>query len=237
MPQYLPIVIIDPSMLFREGLRRILGESGFHAVWCSDLPPSGMVPGLTDEAAPLLLVGGEVAEASLHVTELKDRYPHARAVVLADTLTPSQFVTALRCGADTVVLRDASCEALVAVLRLAAEGAAVFPAGMVIPLVSRPETHDDRALALPQSAQADAGGQPDLRAVPANLSSRERDVLAQLLRGLSNKEIARELDITEATVKVHVKAIFRKARVHTRTQIVIWAAQFERGGQSGTTTN
>jgi two-component system nitrate/nitrite response regulator NarL len=50
-------------------------------------------------------------------------------------------------------------------------------------------------------------------------------VLEQLLNGLQNKEIARRLGITEATVKVHVKAILRKARVRNRTQVAMWASR------------
>ena len=58
----------------------------------------------------------------------------------------------------------------------------------------------------------------------ANLSPRERDVLCCLMAGYSNKVIARELDVCEATVKVHVKAILRKLDVRNRTQAAIWAS-------------
>jgi DNA-binding NarL/FixJ family response regulator len=58
------------------------------------------------------------------------------------------------------------------------------------------------------------------------LSLRELGVLERLQEGSSNKEIARDLGITEATVKVHVKAILRKARVRNRTQVAMWASKF-----------
>ena len=51
---------------------------------------------------------------------------------------------------------------------------------------------------------------------------REKSILRYLIEGDSNKSIARKIDITEATVKVHVKAILRKIRVHNRTQAAIW---------------
>src|SRR6185437_5415304 len=55
------------------------------------------------------------------------------------------------------------------------------------------------------------------------LSPREKSILRCLIEGDSNKAIARKMDIAEATVKVHVKAILRKIRVHNRTQAAIWA--------------
>ena len=57
----------------------------------------------------------------------------------------------------------------------------------------------------------------------SDLSPREASILRWLVEGHSNKSIARKIDIAEATVKVHVKAILRKIRVHNRTQAAIWA--------------
>jgi two-component system nitrate/nitrite response regulator NarL len=59
---------------------------------------------------------------------------------------------------------------------------------------------------------------------PKGLSVRETVILRCLMEGDSNKLIARKFDITEATVKVHVKAILRKIRAKNRTQAAIWAA-------------
>jgi len=54
------------------------------------------------------------------------------------------------------------------------------------------------------------------------LSNRKKMILTQLMQGVSNKHIARELNIAEATVKVHVKSLFRKIRVSNRTQAAMW---------------
>jgi two-component system nitrate/nitrite response regulator NarL len=56
-----------------------------------------------------------------------------------------------------------------------------------------------------------------------SLSEREQQIVDRLARGLSNKHIARELDISETTVKVHVKSLLRKIRMNNRTQVAIWA--------------
>lgn len=220
-----PILIVDPSQLFREGLRLILSEAGFQSVWCSHLPPIGSIPGLSEKAAPLLLVGGDMDEVNLHISEMKHLYPATKVVILAESVTQLQFMNALRYGADTLLLKHSSCDTLVATLRLAVSGVAAFPVEMLDSLV---------ACASPNAGRAAFPGAIGAPAIPpspsdperhSNLSIREREVMGLLLRGLSNKEIARGLSITEATVKVHVKAIFRKAKVRNRTQVAMWASR------------
>jgi len=220
-----PIVIVDTCTLFREGLRRILTDAGFHAVWCSDLPPSSPISGLSDRTSPLLIVGSEIGEACLQVSSMKRIYPDTKAVILADSVTQHQFIAALRCGAETLVLKHSSCDALIATLRLVADGVALFPTAMIETLISETAPTPLLGSTAQEIDRAVLAVRSDLRAARANLSTRESDVLNQLLLGLSNKEIARGLAITEATVKVHVKAIFRKAGVRSRTQIVMWASQ------------
>jgi DNA-binding CsgD family transcriptional regulator len=61
-------------------------------------------------------------------------------------------------------------------------------------------------------------------AIIKGLSRRETSILRLLMQGTSNKVIARQLTITEATVKVHIKAILRKLRLHNRTQAAMWAS-------------
>jgi DNA-binding NarL/FixJ family response regulator len=83
------------------------------------------------------------------------------------------------------------------------------------------------------AASRDTAPEPD--ALPGStvaLTSRQRDVLQLLARGLPNKRIARDLDVSEATVKVHLLAIFRALRVRNRTQAVI-AAQKDSGPTAG----
>jgi two-component system nitrate/nitrite response regulator NarL len=65
------------------------------------------------------------------------------------------------------------------------------------------------------------------------LSDRERQILSCLIHGQSNKVIARELDIAEATVKVHVKGLLRKLRAANRTQAAVWALK-HRSALNGT---
>jgi DNA-binding CsgD family transcriptional regulator len=69
--------------------------------------------------------------------------------------------------------------------------------------------------------------------MPPHLSSREAAILDGLVQGAPNKVIAHQLNITEATVKVHVKAILRKIRVRNRTQAAIWAMSRQPAAKNG----
>jgi two-component system nitrate/nitrite response regulator NarL len=81
---------------------------------------------------------------------------------------------------------------------------------------------DDHALVPDTETVAGIMLEPDSSQVP-QLSAREECILRCLTEGHSNKTIARKINIAEATVKVHIKAILRKIRVHNRTQAAIWA--------------
>jgi two-component system nitrate/nitrite response regulator NarL len=70
---------------------------------------------------------------------------------------------------------------------------------------------------------AEAPGPSDAAGAARGLSPRELQILRALVNGRSNKAIARELSISEATVKVHLKALLRKVRVNNRTQAAVWA--------------
>jgi two-component system nitrate/nitrite response regulator NarL len=100
----------------------------------------------------------------------------------------------------------ASCDALEAYLHLIAAGELILPYAMIT------------------SAMTERSVAPRDRVSPDSpLSTREWDVAHSLVYGSSNKLIARELHLSEATVKVHVKSILRKLQMANRTQVAIWA--------------
>ncbi|WP_425286916.1 response regulator transcription factor [Microvirga vignae] len=105
-------------------------------------------------------------------------------------------------------------------------GGAVVPSGVLRSILDgrpqdrRPPLHDHRAEPIPFDPKT------------CQLSAREAEVLSCLRQGVSNKVIARQLDVTEATIKVHVKTILRKIGASNRTQAAMWASQHlpQRGG-------
>jgi two-component system nitrate/nitrite response regulator NarL len=221
----IPAMIIDPIALFREGLRRILQESNFHPVWCSDRPPVGPLRGLADQVCSLLIIGTEIEEAIVQIAEVKRNYPISRVVLLLDPLSQHQFAAALRCGVDTFLPRGSSCEVLIGTLKLALDGVTIVPSNLLGTLLEN--RHVPAVVAHTVVPESGYGGSVSIM-LPQRaygLSARELSVVHRLRDGLSNKEIARALGITEATVKVHVKAILRKAQVRNRTQVAMWAAR------------
>ncbi len=215
MERQTAVLIIDTVEIFREGLRRLLFEAGFQPVWCSDRPPIGPVPDLGSQSSPLVIIGNEIEEAILQLGEVKHCYPASCSVLLLEAPSAPQLSIALRNGAVACLSRDTSCEILLHALRLVMDGSAVFPSDLLGLLASAqpPVVLGSRMTGAAGTLQSRYG-----------LSARELMVVPHLRGGLSNKEIARELGITEATVKVHVKALLRKAGLRNRTQLAMWVA-------------
>jgi two-component system nitrate/nitrite response regulator NarL len=220
-------MIIDPVALFREGMSRILQEADFHPVWCSNRPPVGQLRALAGQVPSLLIIGTEIEEAIVQIAEVKRLYPISRVLLLLDPMAPHQFAAVLRCGVDTILPRGSSCEMLIRTLKLVLDGVAVIPSNLLNTLLEARQMPAVIAhITVPESGY---GGSVSsmLPQRACGLSARELSVLHRLRDGLSNKEIARALGITDATVKVHVKAILRKAQVRNRTQAAMWASKLE----------
>jgi DNA-binding NarL/FixJ family response regulator len=138
-------------------------------------------------------------DATRRITEAHDGA--VSVVVLTSFADREQVMEALDAGASGYLLKDAEPEELVRGIRAAARGEA--------PLAPR---------AAREVLAARTEPRPD-----AELSVREREVLALVARGLPNKRIARELEISEKTVKAHLTSIFQRIGVTDRTQAALWA--------------
>ena len=117
-----------------------------------------------------------------------------------------------------------SCQGLITTLRLVHCGATVWPAEVRRPLSAQEEGPVGSPLLLTGEILLPDRIPPDNLDHPRKLSERQIRVLTGLREGYANKEIARSLGISEATVKIHVKAILRKAGVRNRTQAALWAS-------------
>jgi two-component system nitrate/nitrite response regulator NarL len=228
VPDDARVFIVDPVALFREGLRLLLIQADFQVLWCSDKPPELSQDLGSAGTAPMLIIGSDVAVAREDIGLVRRLFADLRVVLLVDAPCSVQLAEAMHCGADTVVPRSSSIQSLIYTLRLVREGAAVFPRNVMgslgadaldVPAVPQPGHHME--LGLPDAA--DEGARAALHSF--GLSEREATVMMWLRDGLSNKEIARHMAISEATVKVHVKAILRKARMRNRTQVASWASR------------
>lgn len=210
-----PTILVEPNTLLREGLRRILSETPYEpvafAATLSDLQEHWL-----SERRCLLIIDASSDHGGVcrEIREFRQQHTDARIVFLVDAYEAPQVLEAYQAGADAYLLKSVSCDVLMKTLDLVMLGEAVFPSAI---LEMMPASH-----ASPEAALD--GEQGEDRQLPKGLSVRETVILRCLMEGASNKLIARKFDITEATVKVHVKAILRKIRAKNRTQAAIWAA-------------
>lgn len=147
------------------------------------------------------------------LAELKMKHPLLPVVVLSSDETRATVVSALERGATGYICKSAPIDLLTKFLEHALSGNIALPVAMM----SRP---DGELSSAPVSSRAATPEPADL-----GLSPRQMDVLGCLLRGMSSKQICRELGITEGTVKSHTVAVFRALNVTNRTQAVIEASR------------
>ena len=225
--QSFAIVLVGKSNLLREGLARILRSANFRivaSVSCAD----DLLPSKLQLHQPLFLIvhTSDDFETAVEQIELfRDQHPGGRIAIVADHYRLSELVSAFRAGANGYFVDVIACEVFIKSIELVMMGETVFPPAF-LSLVLDPE--GDR---FGQAAPRDENDQAILvgteNTLAPQLSTREKSILRCLIEGGSNKCIARKMDITEATVKVHVKAILRKIRVQNRTQAAIWGMNNE----------
>jgi two-component system, NarL family, nitrate/nitrite response regulator NarL len=203
------VLLIDANRLFCAGLERILADASFAVV--HEAPSiEAALPFLEALRPSLVLVdlpaSREAAVAG--ISRIREASAESRIVVLTETIRLSQMTDGLLGGVDGYLLKSISADALPQSLRLVLLGEKVFPTDLAQVLTK------GRANGRGESGQlGDANG----------LSDREMEILGWLVNGAPNKRIAQALNISDSTVKVHIKAILRKIRVRNRTQAAIWA--------------
>jgi two-component system nitrate/nitrite response regulator NarL len=226
MQELVGTVIVEPRDLFRDMLRRILSDSRFHVV--AEFPHLDDCPSaiLSAGACAMMLIGVDVeSPPAIHhiaslIASLKAQHPHLRMVILSAYFDPAQLIATIETGADGFVLKEVSREALLMSMELVFQGGIVVPHKFVELIRKR--------LRRNATTQVRAGPPSVLTELFTHdatlpLSDKEQSVLYHLVQGASNKHIAQELQIAEATVEFHIKRILRKIRVRNRTQAAIWA--------------
>jgi|RhiMetdeSRZDD1v2_1073273.scaffolds.fasta_scaffold228895_1 two-component system, NarL family, nitrate/nitrite response regulator NarL len=219
-------VLLGPSGLLREGLTRILSEADFRIIASAPCIDDLVATVLPQRQSILLVIdaGDDLNAAVGQVGLVKQRHPTARVAVLADHAQPNDIVSVFRAGANAFFIRVAPCDTFIKSLELVMLGETILPPA-VLSAISDYTNDDEDTHELAASDDGVTAGkllEPQSHDTP-QLSTREKFVLKCLTEGNSNKTIARRINIADATVKVHVKAILRKIRVHNRTQAAIWA--------------
>jgi two-component system, NarL family, nitrate/nitrite response regulator NarL len=238
-------VVVHASRMFREGVKSILTRTPFEPA-CTVASPAEVpshLPGTDDQIMAIIgaPTGCDIAQA---VSTTKGRFPDAHVVVIGDATDTRSVVAALEADASSFLDENMDAAALIKVLELVALGEPVVSVDILRDLLGTSAPVTDEVLEANDTAANEEQQQPrpplgqpppsqKAASMPPRLSSREVAILDGLVQGAPNKVIAHQLKITEATVKVHVKAILRKIRVRNRTQAAIWAMSRQPAPKNG----
>ena len=215
MTQPISVLIVDDHPVVRRGLRALLEvQDGIEVT--GEAGDGATALALAAERAPdviLLDLKLPGMDGIAVLGELRTRNNPARVLVLTSATEPASASLAVRSGAAGMLYKDVDPDALVRAIRSVHDGH----------LLLAPEA----AGSLVRSAGSWGPGTPG-SGLDA-LTSREREVLAELTKGRSNREIARALGVSEKTVKAHVSAVLAKLGVQDRTQAALLAVRHQQG--------
>jgi two-component system nitrate/nitrite response regulator NarL len=204
------VILVGGGILYQEGLRQSLDKRHFVVVAeMRDLRSVQVL--ITKGMQPPQLLIADFSRRSDRDFEglrrLRDAAPECRTVVLASELIFSDLVQALRAGADGYLVSELSSEAFSLSLLVVRSGEKVLPGSL--------------ADALAFDCNGFLAGK--ISNDHCALTGRERQILHCLLNGYSNKLIARALNVSVGTVKVHLKSLMKKVAAANRTQAALWA--------------
>ena len=209
------VLLIDDHALVRKGIEELLESRGVQVVASVSSGKEGVRRALELSSDIILLdikMPGLTGIETLQ--QLRESGVNTPVVMLTMSREDADLGAALRAGAQGYLLKDIEPEELVPALEAALLGNSVVAREMV------------GSLAQLVRGSTGANPQEPLPATPfADLTPRELEILEHLAGGFSNKMIARALDITDGTVKLHVKAILRKLGMRSRVEAAVTAAE------------
>ncbi|HEB56270.1 MAG TPA: two-component system response regulator NarL [Gammaproteobacteria bacterium] len=200
------ILIIDDHPLLRRGIRDLVSmDQSFRVIAEASNGNEGLKLALSLKPDIILLdLNMEEMDGLQTLKALKAGELDSRIVILTVSDNEKDVVATLRAGADGYLLKDMEPEDMLARLHQVINGQIIL-SDKVSELVVRGLHEESRE--------------------SVNLTNREEEILALIAKGMSNKLIARELDIVESTVKVHVKHLLRKLKLRNRLEAAIWVIE------------
>jgi DNA-binding NarL/FixJ family response regulator len=206
------VLVVDDQELFRRGLTMLLSvESDIQIVGeAGDGATAAALAASTSPDIVLMDVRMPKLSGIEAITAVRNAAPDARIVMLTVSDEEGDLYEAIKGGASGYLLKDASTDEVAQAVRVVADGQSLISPSMAMKLLDE----------FKQMARTD-------RSQPATprLTERELEVLRLVAQGLNNREIARQLFISENTVKNHVRNILEKLQLHSRMEAVMYAVR------------
>lgn len=208
------VMMVDDHPLLRKGLKQLLDlEDDLKVIGEASSGLEAIEKALEFEPDLITLDLNMQSMDGLETLRLmRDKGVDARIIMLTVSDNDEDVIEAIRGGADGYLLKDMDPDEMVEKLKEATLGKMVMSDKLTQILASalrRPEKPGNREL--------------------ASLTSREYEILQLIAKGLSNKLVARELDISEGTVKVHVKHFLKKLKLRSRVEAAVWMVNQNKG--------
>ena len=211
------ILLIDDHALFRFGLRELLERRSIEVLEATGDCEEGIRLAREQHPDVVLLDMRMPQMSGIEVLRrLREDHPQMPIALLTTSQDEQDVLNSLQYGANGYLLKDMEPDELIAALREIVAGGTVVSKELTA-VLARAAVRQDENDQAPAEADDDSF---------AELTPREREILCHLAEGESNKVIARDLGISDGTVKLHVKSILRKLQVHSRVEAAVMAVKF-----------
>jgi len=237
MEKCVATIVIEPRSLVREALVSLMASHSYHVVGgvasTADIDNSLLV---ADPPRLVVLGALPAAVATTYAGSIRKLWPGTKIILLFEHASSADLQKLLASEIDGCIPLFASPDTLVGTLQqiIATDlRILILETATYSSMLRPPEWREERdeldldTKNVAQSDEAENGvvdGTISIR-IPHGLSEREEQILKGVVKGHSNKMIARTCGVTDATIKVHMKSILRKIRVANRTQAAIWALE------------
>jgi len=206
------VLVVDDQELFRRGLTMLLAvEDGIEVVGEASDGHEGMQLAVSTAPDVVLLDVRMPQQSGIEAClAIKEAVPTAKIIMLTASDEEADLYEAVKSGASGYLLKDSSIEEVAQGIRVVADGQSLISPSMAAKLIdefktmSRPERSTGPAL---------------------KLTERELEVLRLVAKGLSNRDVAQRLAISENTVKNHVRNMLEKLQLHSRMEAVMYAVR------------
>ncbi|SDB39496.1 two-component system, NarL family, nitrate/nitrite response regulator NarL [Pseudidiomarina indica] len=206
------IMLVDDHPLLRKGLKQLISMEDDLAVIaeCSNGADALVQAAELDPDLIILDLNMQGMDGIETLKRMRDQGVTSRIVMLTVSDADEDIVAAITHGADGYLLKDMDPELLMEQIIRAIDGKMVLSEAITEVLATAL-----RRPSAPTSSKLDT------------LTNREREILELIAKGMSNKLIARELDISDGTVKVHVKHLLKKLGLRSRVEAAVWMVNHE----------